>query len=1465
MPLSRIAGFRRPGVSAPGCWLFLLVFWCVTGAGGATYTVTSNADSGPGTLRQAILDSNATNQSDPNTIQFSLPTGMFQFPVIVLASPLPNITRRVNINGTTQPQHGIVQLVGGNAGAGADGLHLTSTAGGSIIRGLAIVSFSGDGIELDHCNSCVIAGNRIGTDFSQGVLDLGNSEAGVRITGGNDNVIGGIGASQRNVISGNNEGVRIDGPGAVNNTIQSNYIGLTADGTTALGNSNSGVNIINASSNTIGYRFSTGRNVISGNVNGIRIIGVSATGNRILGNFIGTNAAGTADLGNNINGILIVSGTGTEIGGLTSTPGAPPGNVISGNNQRGIFLDDADDTHVFGNVIGLNANGTAALANGNDGILIDVASPPGKALGIVIGGAADGARNLISGNGGDGVDIREASGAIVQGNYVGMDITGEAAIGNAGYGIHLRFSRDCQIGGSEGVHQVFSTGASNLVSGNGSHGIYIFGMSASGNRVQGNFIGVNRNKRLRRSNNGAGLYIFDAPADLVGGYTSVPGTGVGNVISGNAHWGIEIRGASAAGARIGGNIVGDHYDSTDAVGNTLGGIIINGAPDCVIGGPRIVSSTIPNEVNGADMERVSGNMICGNPGSGIEIRGSASTGAVVQGNWIGEDPFLSPPSGRRGNQDAGVLVENASGNLIGGAGEDEGNTISGNGGSGIVIHGEGATDNRVQGNRIGLYRLEDMALGNDGSGIDIVNAAGNTVRGNVISANSDGILMVGQPTTDNVVQGNLIGTDSAGAMIDVDNNPGNGNEFGNRVNGVFIQAPDNLVGGAEPGARNIISGNFQSGVFLSLHSGNRLVGNYIGTDVTGATDLGNRGSGVVLEDIEDALIEDNLISGNDKNGVAAFRLNSTQPLPARIINNRIGTDAGGMAAVGNLMNGVLIQAVAGLIVGEPGAGNLISGNRDYGVLITNPGANANRVEGNLIGTDAGGGGALSNRLDGVFLFMGASDNLIENNVISSNGGSGVKVSGADCLRNRIANNRIGVDMSGLFDLGNVSRGIDLAAALESVVVGNVLSGNGFSGLLLHDKAAHTIIQGNFVGCDPSGTFALGNDLDGVQLENAPENLVGGASPELGNVIASNARYGVYLLDSDAHNNRVEGNWIGTNPAGANLGNASAGIYVKNATGNVLGGEDEGRGNAIAHNQGAGVLILSGSQNAILRNAIFGNLELGIDLYPDGVTANDEIDDDTGANDLQNHPVLASARATVDAVSVEGVLTSSPESVYRLEFFVNSIGDPSGYGEGETFIGAATVQTDATGTAVFAVSLPVAVPDGWFTTATATGPDGNTSEFSAIMGVVGPPTPTPTFTPTATPSPTATPTSTPTASWTPTHTPTATASFTATATFTATVTMTPTATPTATPTWSNTATPSFTSTQSPTPTATQKAPLHPPDLNRDGVVDGLDLLLLLEGMGGSEFDVNGDGKVNYADALDFGLWWGFSAPTPTPTP
>ncbi|HZD16667.1 MAG TPA: calcium-binding protein, partial [Actinomycetota bacterium] len=239
-----------------------------------------------------------------------------------------------------------------------------------------------------------------------------------------------------------------------------------------------------------------------------------------------------------------------------------------------------------------------------------------------------------------------------------------------------------------------------------------------------------------------------------------------------------------------------------------------------------------------------------------------------------------------------------------------------------------------------------------------------------------------------------------------------------------------------------------------------------------------------------------------------------------------------------------------------------------------------------------------------------------------------------------------------------------------------------------------------------------------------------SAPGQGNLISGNLRMGV---DISADDTVVQGNLIGTDVTGQlDLGNGSAagdaGVRVfAGADGNRIGGTASGAGNTIAFNNGEGVQISTGVgddavDNAILGNSIHDNDDLGIDLGGTGVSPNDGGDADTGPNDLQNFPLLA--WAVTGSTGIAGTLNSESNTSYRIEFFSGPVADGSGFGEGETFLGAATTTTGPGGDASFAAVFGQDVPNGHQVTMTATelalgGTPTNTSEFSQAAAVPTP--------------------------------------------------------------------------------------------------------------------------------------------------
>jgi CSLREA domain-containing protein len=459
--------------------------------------------------------------------------------------------------------------------------------------------------------------------------------------------------------------------------------------------------------------------------------------------------------------------------------------------------------------------------------------------------------------------------------------------------------------------------------------------------------------------------------------------------------------------------------------------------------------------------------------------------------------------------------------------------------------------------------------------------------------------------------------------------------------------------------------------------------------------------------------------------------------------NFIGTDVTGTAVASN-SEGINVSAPNSVIGGLGTAErNVISGNGD-GVWVHSPDATGVTIEGNFIGTDVTGTVALpagfigdvnQGSLSGVAL-VGVSGATVggtaagARNVISGNGGAGVFLKGTDFDRaqeNLIEGNYVGTDVTGARPLGNL-RGVQLDAGAQGNVVGgatasarNVISGNVEQGVDIWGGGyalwAGNHIQGNYIGTDATGSAALGNDT-GIEV-TAYANDIGGALPGSGNVISANRKDGIDFDETptDPTDGQVASNIIGLDATGQHpLGNGGAGIVFANGTSRV-----PVTGNVISANAGPGVRVRAYGGYAIstgirvLGNRIYGNGGLGIDLDPPGVNANDADDTDTGANNLQNFPVLTGVDDREDSATVTGSLDSSAATTYRVQVFAADSCDPSGYGPGQDFVGTALVTTDGTGHGSFTLTTDPFDPTKVLT-ATATDPDGNTSEFSACLPI-----------------------------------------------------------------------------------------------------------------------------------------------------
>lgn len=534
-----------------------------------------------------------------------------------------------------------------------------------------------------------------------------------------------------------------------------------------------------------------------------------------------------------------------------------------------------------------------------------------------------------------------------------------------------------------------------------------------------------------------------------------------------------------------------------------------------------------------------------------------------------------------------------------------------------------------------------------------------------------------------------------------------------------------LAGGGSVVRGLTISGFPLQGIFVSRSDGNLIEQNFIGTDPMGVSDRGNGRSGVHLINAQNNVISNNLISGNDI-GVSIVGPLSTSN---SIKHNAIGTDVTGATAIGNTSVGVAILGAPDNTVGgtTTADANLISGNKT-GIEIRGAAANGNRVQGNAIGTDIDGGttGSVIPNRDGVVIQNDATGNVVggnvagAGNVISGNQRSGVKISRAD--GNIIQGNVIGTDVTGSDSgIGNGRKGIEIITTSDTLIggamsgEGNVISGNGKNGVLIRNDASNNRLEGNTIGSDPSHMVAIPNP-QGIVINDSPDNIIGGTAPGAGNFIAGNISGGIRLIKLGATGTLIQGNQIGDPASG--VANVNGVFIAGNAHHNTIGGTDPDAANVIAGNSGRGVWVTAkaGKGNAIQQNMIYANGSLGIDLNGGGVTDNDAGDVDDRGNDGQNFPVITSAVSSAASTTVTGSLDSTDNETFTIEFFANSAADPSGYGEGEMFIGATMVTTDGNGHVDFSPTFAVDVPSGHFVTATATDSHNSTSEFSKAVVV-----------------------------------------------------------------------------------------------------------------------------------------------------
>jgi PKD repeat protein len=410
--------------------------------------VTSTADSGAGTLRWCL-----ENAESGTAITFEPTVFPPTSPVTIAleSGPLPTILQgNITIDGSDA---GVI-LDGGGLSDG-NGLELFSD--GNVVRGLQILNFPAHGVSIAYCKDNIVGGDR-----AQGSGPVG----------------------QGNLISGNGgNGVDLSESSTMSNTVIGNLIGTDLSGTEVLANQGKGVNVnLGASHNRIGGIDPRDRNIISGNhIGGINVWNRSHS-NLIIGNYVGTDIAGTSALG---RGGIGVGGSNNRV----------EGNLVSGNPDQELSVGSYGGccNVVIGNLIGTDASGSRAIANGTGGTGISSGGAYNR-----VGGTTPAERNIVSGKDiGINVSAAGSVGMLVIGNLIGTDITGTGSIGNTWTGVELGYGSRAVVGGA-------TSGERNVISGSGRQGVEV---ASDYNAILGNYIGTDASGAVAMGNRGAAVRV----------------------------------------------------------------------------------------------------------------------------------------------------------------------------------------------------------------------------------------------------------------------------------------------------------------------------------------------------------------------------------------------------------------------------------------------------------------------------------------------------------------------------------------------------------------------------------------------------------------------------------------------------------------------------------------------------------------------------------------------------------------------------------------------------------------------------------------------------------------------------------------------------------------------------------------------------------------------------------------------
>jgi trimeric autotransporter adhesin len=1020
-------------------------------------------------------------------------------------------------------------------------------------------------------------------------------------------------------------------------------------------------------------------------VNALAVTGMSGAGilirsdaNTVTRSYIGNTGLSAAQNG----------GVGIYVVGASNRIGLDnAGNVISGNKGDNVLLlgTSARNNVISANLIGTNAFGSNPLSNGRSGIVL--ANTGGA---NVIGGTTSASRNIVSGNGYFGIELVGATtqNETIQNNFIGTDTSGSIAVGNAVGGISISEGASFNIVGG-------NVSVINVISGNQGPGIQIGGATATAtpanNSIEGNFIGVDSSGSLPLGNSGEGILVERALNTVIGGTSTLQR----NVISANVGSGIVL-GSEADYTVIQGNYIG--LDLTGFSGYTnLGanGIEIAGALRTRIGGPDAGAGNV-----------ISGNTNVLSNTSGIFVNGGSDT--LIEGNFIG----YAADGITHVHSPFGVIVTSTSSNVA-----LLGNRITSDSAFPAIdlsmgLNGDGVTPNdpqEIDGNGLQnfpvLLSAQVVANGFTVSG-SLNSAASRSYRVEFFSISAGQESSSGHGSASFYVGSINVTTDSNGDAT-----------FSNELIASTVTAGMSLTatateikgsfafGGTSEFAQNIIL--LSSPVTINVGVQGGVSTNENGASVNVSYSLSSQPSADViisfsLSDTSEAIlsassltftpvnwntVQSLAISGlNDTfiDGEVVYTLNAVVTSPSDPLFSSSSLSPINLVNRDNdSYNVIVVDTTSDVVDGDTSS---------IAALQASKGADGSiSLREALLAANTTTNGAEADQIlfDIDEALVNGAHSIVLTNLLPA-------ITDAVTIDGTSEPDFFGRPVIEITGVNLVAQGLTITAS-GSTIKGLAINAFAAQGILIYQGAADTKILGNHIGTDVTGLIVRGNGSWGIDVIAAGlGTVIGGETPAARNVISNNAQGAIAI--SNTPGSFVIGNYLGVASDGVSAMGNGRGVFLNANTSNTTI-----RNNIIAHSLTEGIVFLSPESRAVvLSNLIYGNAGLSIDFAAIGVTANDALDADLGANDLQNFPVLQVATSSGGNSAVTGTLNSAASSRYRIELFASSAAHVSGAGQAQVFLGALDVVTDALGNASFASNLTgVGIPIGWVVSATAT--------------------------------------------------------------------------------------------------------------------------------------------------------------------